>query len=116
MEGNGMKKTVVNWVLSAALLYAIAWILPGFEISSIFTALVAALVLGLVNSLIKPVINIATLPINVATLGLFSIVINALMLSLTSAIVKGFSIKGFLTSIIAAVILSLLNLFFVDKK
>ncbi|MDR1641899.1 MAG: phage holin family protein [Clostridiales bacterium] len=110
-----MKKTVVNWLLSAALLYAIAWILPGFSISSFTAALVAALVLGLVNSLIKPIISAITLPITLLTLGLFSIVINALMLSLTSALVTGFNIYGFSTAIVASIVLSLLNLFFMDN-
>jgi putative membrane protein len=110
-----MNKTVVNWLLSAALLYAIAWILPGFTISGIMAALVAALVLGLVNALIKPVILAVTLPLTLLTLGLFSIVVNALMLSLTSTLVRGFTISGFQTAIIAAIALSLLNLFFVEN-
>ncbi|MDR1536747.1 MAG: phage holin family protein [Clostridiales bacterium] len=109
-----MKKTVINCLLSAVLLYVIAWLLPGFSITNFFVAIVASLVLGLVNSFIKPIIQFLSLPLTIITLGLFSLVINALMLSLTSALVPGFYIASFLTAMIASIILSLLNILFID--
>jgi putative membrane protein len=111
-----MKKTLINWLLSALLLYLVAWILPGFSITGIVTALVAALVLGLVNAFIKPIIQILTLPITLLTLGLFSIVINAVMLSLTATLVRGFAIDSFVTALLASIALSILNLLFISKE
>ena len=108
-----MKKFLINLLLSAVLLCVIAWIFPGIEIKSFVTALIAALVLGLINAVIKPVISALALPLTVITLGLFSLVINALMLMLASFLVPGFEINSFLTALFASIVLSLLNLLFV---
>ena len=111
-----MKKIIINLLLSAALLWVIAWIFPGVSINGFGTAIIAALVLGLINAVIKPVIELLTLPLTAITLGLFSLVINALMLSLTSVIVSGFRIDSFLTAFFASIVLSLLNLLFLKDK
>ncbi|MCL2189082.1 MAG: phage holin family protein [Defluviitaleaceae bacterium] len=103
---------LVRWIISAVLLYALTWIFPGFEIDGAITALAAALVLGLVNIIVKPIMHLISLPITILTLGLFSLVINALMLLLASALVPGFVISGFWTAFFAAVVLSVLNALF----
>ena len=73
----------------------IAYYLPGIGVASFYTALIAALVLGLVNALIRPIILVLTLPVNILTLGLFTLVVNALMFLLVATIVKGFTVAGF---------------------
>lgn len=84
-----------------------AYFLPGVEVASYTALFFAAIVLGLANSFIKPVLLILTLPITIMTLGLFSFVLNALMVMLTSAIVPGFMVDGFLTALLFSLILSI---------
>ncbi len=88
-------KLLLRWFLSAGALMAIALYLPGVNVANLYTALIAAMVLGLVNVLIRPIILILTLPVNIITLGLFTLVVNAFMFWLVSSIVKGFSVAGF---------------------
>ncbi len=102
--------TLLNWLTSGLVVLTIAYIIPGVNIDSLFIALTAALVLGLINAFIKPVIFILTLPINILTLGIFTLVINALMVMLTATIVPGFEVVGFWSSLLFAIILSLTNI------
>ena len=102
---------LAHWLVSALLLYVVSLIVPGIRITSVAAALLAALVLGIANTLVRPVLVIITLPITVLTLGLFLIVINALMLMLTGALVPGFSVRGFGSALIAGLLLGLFNLF-----
>ena len=100
---------ILNWILNSLTLMLVANIVPGFTISSFFTALIASLILGLVNALIRPILLILTLPINFLTLGIFTFVINALMLLLVSSIVKGFNISSFSSAFFAAILLTLVS-------
>jgi len=112
-----MRRMLVNLLLSAAMLYLISFIIPGIRLNGFTSALIAAFVLGLVNAVIKPIIQLLALPITILTLGLFSLVINALMLMLTSSFVRDFHVDGFWTAFIASIALSLLNLLFIkDRK
>ena len=88
-------KLLIRWLLSALALMLIAYYVPGIAVTSFYAALVAALILGLINALIRPILLVFTLPINIITLGLFTLVINALMFWLASSIVKGFFVAGF---------------------
>lgn len=81
----------------------------GLEIENIGTALIAALVLGLLNATLRPILGFLALPINFLTLGLFSIVLNAIVLYLAAAMVKGFQIRNFLAALIASILLGILN-------
>lgn len=105
-------KLLIRWLLNAAVLVLLTYYLPGISVASFYTALVAALVLGLVNALIKPIILIFTLPVNILTLGLFTLVINALLLWLVSTVVKGFVVAGFWPAFWAALVLSVAGWFF----
>ena len=96
---------ILSWIINAAALLVIANVVPGFGVDGLYTALVAALVLGLVNALIRPVLFLLTLPITIVTLGVFALVINALMIWLVSTIVKGFHVDGFLPAFLAALLL-----------
>lgn len=101
----------INWLVSAFAILVTAYILPGVSVQSFTSALVAAVVLGVINALIKPVLLILTLPINILTLGLFTFVINALVIILTANLVSGFKVDGFWWALIFSIVLSLINSF-----
>lgn len=100
----------LRWLLNAVALLLVAYLVPGFQVSGFYAALIAALVLGLANAIVRPILFLLTLPVTILTLGLFTFVINALMLWFTSSIVKGFDIASFQTALIGAVILWLVGL------
>ncbi|SRR6056297_237816 len=103
---------LVDWLLNTIAVLVTALILPGVTVSSFLVALAVALVLGFLNSFVKPVLVFLTLPINLLTLGLFTLVINAFIIQFTSVIVPGFMVSSFwwaiLFSIILAVVVNLL--------
>ena len=105
-----MVHLILNWLLSALSLLIVAWLVPGIEISGFGTALVAAIVIGLVNATVGFVLKVITLPLTILTLGLFLLVINALMLKLAAAVVPGFRVNGCLPALIGAVLLSLVSM------
>ncbi|KKR51162.1 MAG: hypothetical protein UT84_C0002G0023 [Candidatus Curtissbacteria bacterium GW2011_GWA1_40_16] len=106
----GTVSILANWILSAFALVVVANFVPGFQVNSFATALIVAIILGIINALIKPIILILTLPINILTLGLFTFVINAFLLLLVARLVPGFTINGFMPALIGAVILWLINI------
>ena len=96
---------LLRWLLNALALIAIANLIPGIHIDTFYHALIAALVLGLANAIIRPLLLVLTLPINILTLGIFTFVINALMILLAATIVKGFVVSGFAPAFLAAIVL-----------
>lgn len=98
-----------RWLLNAAALIVISYIVPGFDVHTTYSALIAALILGIVNVLIRPILFLLTLPVNILTLGLFTFIINALMLELVSTIVKGFDIANFRAALLGALILTAIS-------
>ena len=100
-----MAYILFRWIINAVALLLVANIVPGFTIDSFYSALIAALVLGLVNALVRPLFLILTLPVTILTLGLFTFVINAFMIWLVSTVVKGFTIDGFVPALLAALLL-----------
>ena len=105
-----MFEILAKWIVSAITIVLVAKLVPGFRVDSFTTALIVALVLGLINAFIKPVILILTLPINILTLGLFTFVINALLLILVSKFIQGFAISGFVPALIGAILIWLISL------
>ena len=103
-------KLLFRWIVNAAALVGIAYIVPGFDVDSIWIAILAALVLGLVNALVRPILVVLTLPITVVTLGLFLIVINALMLWLAESIIPGFDIANFFVAMFGALIMWIVSM------
>ncbi|HUW22201.1 MAG TPA: phage holin family protein [Candidatus Bathyarchaeia archaeon] len=101
----------IQLLVSALAFYVTAYLVPGFIVSGWQALLVISVVWGLLTLLVKPVVILLTLPINILTLGLFTFVINALLLMIMSKIVPGFSVAGFRTALIAAIVLSLVNMF-----
>lgn len=98
-----------RFIVNALALLAVAYIVPGFGVDGLYTALITALLLGLVNALIRPILVLLTLPITIVTLGLFLFVVNALMILLVSTVVKGFVVTGFVPALYAAVLLWLIS-------
>jgi len=89
-----------------------SYIIPGVSVKGFFTAMWVALFIGIVNVLVKPFLIFITLPINILTLGLFTFVINALLIMLASSVIKGFDVKGFWIAMIFSVVLSVINFIF----
>lgn len=105
-----MKDFIVHWVVSALLLVLVDYFVGGIAIANFGYALVAALVLGVLNCLVRPLLIIITLPITILTLGLFLFVVNALVFGLAAALVPGFEIAGFGAALFGALLLTLFNL------
>ncbi len=100
---------VLYLLISTIAVFVTGYILPGIKIDSFLTALVIAVVLGFINTFVRPIILLLTLPINILTLGLFTFVIMALMVMLTSAIVPGFLVAGFWWALAFALVFAILN-------
>ena len=105
-----MAELLAHLVITAALLLIVARIVPGVHVEGWGAAFIGAIVLGLVNSFVRPFMVLLTLPLTVLTLGLFLLVVNALMLGLVSMLVPGIQLKGFGSAILGSLLLSLLNL------
>lgn len=100
---------ILRWLINAAALILTSAIVPGFEVNTFFSALIAALVLGLVNIAIRPLLLILTLPINILTFGLFTFIINALMIELVAMIVKNFTVVDFKAAFLGALVLTIIS-------
>jgi len=103
-------KIVLRWLLLAAALLLVANLYPGVQVASFSSAMVAALVLGLLNALLRPILVLLTLPVTVLTLGLFLFVINALMFYFAASLLTGFNVTGFVAALIGSLLYSLCGL------
>lgn len=110
-------RIVFHWVLSAVAIGIASYLIRGVTVT-LLGALVLAVVLGVIQTFIRPVISLLTLPITILTLGLFSLVVNALLILLAALIVPGFSVDGFWSALLFAIVLSLVNAFFhlIDRR
>lgn len=102
-------RIILNWFIQAVAIIIVAYLLPGVTVASFWTALILAVVLGAINTFIKPVIILLTLPLTIITLGLFVLVINALLIMLAGVIVPGFAVSSFLSALLFAIILSIIS-------
>jgi putative membrane protein len=102
-----MLKLIVRWLLLAAALLLVAYLYPGVTVSSFGAAMVAAFVLGLLNTVVRPLLVLLTLPVTLLTLGLFLFVINALMFWAAASLLDSFDVSGFAAALIGSVIYSL---------
>ena len=104
---------LINWILSAASLGVAAYLLPGVHIQGgVATLLVLAVVVGLINAIFQPILHLLALAITILTLGLFSLVINGLLILLAARLVPGFVVDGFWWALLFSLVLSLVNGFF----
>lgn len=102
-------RLLLVWILNAIALLAVAYLYPGVQVEDWKAAAVAALVLGLVNTLVKPVLVILTLPVTIVTLGLFLLVLNALLFWSVASLVPGFHVTGFWAAVLGAILYSLIG-------
>lgn len=109
-EGKNMKSILIQWIISAAGLLIVTHVLPGFVVDGIGAALLAAVVIGLINATIGLFLKIITIPLSILTFGIFLLVINALMLMLASSVVPGFHISGFWTAFFGALVLAIISM------
>lgn len=100
-------KLIVRWLLQAAALLLVTYLYPGVALASFGAAMIAALVLGLLNTLLRPILVLLTLPVTVLTLGLFLFVINALMFYFAASVLDGFAVSGFGAALIGSLLYSL---------
>lgn len=105
-----MKAFILHLVLTALALLVVAQLVGGVHVGGFFSALIAALILGLVNAFVRPVMILLTLPLTIVTLGLFLFVVNALMFWLAAALVPGFQISGFGAALLGSILFTVLNL------
>ena len=103
-------KLILNWILSAVALLAVAHLYAGVTVTSFISALIAAAVLGLLNAVLRPILVLLTLPVTVITMGLFLFVINALMFWAAASLLTGFAVSGFVAALIGSLIYSVLQL------
>ena len=105
-----MVKLLVKWSLSAVALMFLTYLLPGIVVKSFGSALLAAAVIALLNSIVRPILIVLTLPVTVVTLGLFLLVINALMFWLAGSMLSGFEVSSFWWALAGAIVYSLLSM------
>ena len=114
-----MRGVLLRWLVLTAAVLTASWLLDGIRVNGIFPAILAAALLGILNAVLRPLLILLTLPLNILTLGLFTFVINALMLMIVSAIIPGFDVRGFWTAVFGALIIGaaswLLNRFIGSK-
>lgn len=106
-----MLRFLIHWITVTIALSAAAWLLPGVVVDSTEALLIAALVLGFINSIVRPILVILTLPITVLTLGLFYLVVNGVAFFLAASLVPGFAVASFGWSVLGALVVSLVSWF-----
>ena len=104
-----MNGILIRWLLLTISIILTSYLVEGIYVASFFSALFAALVLGILNALFRPLLIVITLPINILTLGLFTFVINALLLKMVSGVVPGFYVYGFWSAVFGSLIISLVS-------
>jgi putative membrane protein len=104
-----MMRLLLVWIINAAALFLLQYVFPWVSVSSFTAALIAALVLGLINTLIRPILVILTLPVTLLTLGLFIFVINGLLFWWVGSFVEGFRVGGFWSGVFGAIVYSLIS-------
>ena len=105
-----MLPLLARWIINAPALLLVAYLYPGVTVESFFAGLIAALVLGLVNAVIRPLLILLTLPATILTLGLFIFVINALLFWFVAEIVQGFKVTGFMAALVGSILYSVITL------
>lgn len=109
-ERNLFMVLLVRWILFALAIIFVAWLVPGIEVENFQSAMLVTVIIALINIFIRPLIVFITLPINILTLGVFTLVINALLLMLVGYLAPGVDVEGFLSAFIGSVVLAFLGL------
>jgi putative membrane protein len=104
-----MKGVLVRWLVLTAAIIVASYLLDGIQVKGFFSAFFAAAILGVLNAFFRPILIILTLPINILTLGLFTFIINALLLKMASGVISGFDVQGFWAAVFGSVIISVVS-------
>jgi putative membrane protein len=104
-----MRGVLLRWLVLTAAVLAASWFLDGIRVDGLLSAVLAAATLGILNAFLRPLIILVTLPVNILTLGLFTFVINALMLQIVSGVIPGFTVHGFWTAVFGALIIGFVS-------
>lgn len=104
-----MINLLLIWLINSIAIYGTAALLPGISIKNFKTALVAAIILGLLNAILRPILLFFTFPLNFVTLGLFTFVINGVVLWIAAGVMDGFEIKGFWSAMLGAIVISIIS-------
>ena len=104
-----MKGILVRWLILTAAIMVCSYLLDGIRVSGFLSAFFAAAMLGMLNAFFRPILIVLTLPINILTLGLFTFVINALMLKMASGVISGFDVRGFWTAVFGSLVISIVS-------
>jgi putative membrane protein len=100
---------IIRLAINALVLLGAAYIIPGIHVASLYTAIIVAIVLGIINTIVRPVLFVLTLPINILTLGLFSFVLNGLLFWFVASFVKGFTVDTFLAALLGSLFVAICN-------
>lgn len=104
-----MKGLLIRWLILTLSILAAAYLLPGLDVSGFLSAFFAAAALGILNAFFRPILLLLTLPLNILTLGLFTFVINALMLMMASGVITGFHVRGFWSAVFGSLVISVIS-------
>jgi putative membrane protein len=104
-----MPGILIRWLTTTAAIVATSYLLDGIQVSGFFSAVFAAAILGILNAFLRPIALLLTLPINILSLGLFTFIINALMLKMASGVIPGFGVYGFWTAIFGSFLISVIS-------
>ena len=104
-----MKGILVRWLVLTAAIIVASYLLDGIQVRGFFSAFFAAAILGVLNAFFRPILIILTLPINILTLGLFTFIINALLLKMASGVISGFDVQGFWAAVFGSIIISVVS-------
>jgi putative membrane protein len=104
-----MKGILIRWLVLTAAIIVASYLLDGIQVKGFFSAFFAAAILGVLNAFFRPILIILTLPINILTLGLFTFIINALLLKMASGVISGFDVRGFWAAVFGSIIISVVS-------
>jgi putative membrane protein len=102
-------KILLHWLILTLAVLASQYVVPGITVDTFLTAVIVAAILAFINTIVKPIVGILTLPINILTLGIFSVVLNALFFWFVAYLISGFSVDGFQAALLGSIIVSILN-------
>jgi len=104
-----MKGILVRWLILTAAIIVASYVLDGIQVKGFLSAFFAAAILGILNAFFRPILIIVTLPINILTLGIFTFIINALLLKMASGVISGFDVRGFWAAVFGSIIISVVS-------
>lgn len=106
-----MSRLIFKWIAFSLIIMFVAWLIPGVSIENFWVAMIAAVVIALINTIIKPILMLLTLPINIVSLGFFTLVINAVLFMFVAYVVPGIEVSGFVSAFLGSLLLAIFGAF-----